>query len=104
MLDFPQRGSGSDKPTWDDIETLIKSHIDHYLKVCSYAVKHTTCFVGGGSKIMEIIALAGNSILQRVITDIIAELIATDPHDICFKQFIKRLKLRLKNYELMNTS
>lgn len=104
MLDDSSNGSGPDRPTWEDIERMIKSHIDHCCEQCSHAVKHENCFVGDGSRVSEIIALASNKYLQNVITNIIAELIATDPSDFAFKQFIKRLKLRLKNYELVSTS
>ena len=99
MLDIIDGGSGSDKPTWEDIEFTIQFHIKSICNQCSHTIKHTTCFVGDGSNVTEILALTGNKKLQIVITNIIAELIAADPVDISFKQFIKRLKLRIKNYE-----
>ena len=99
MLDITQSGRGSDKPTWEDIEATIQFHIKSICNQCGNAIQHTTCFIGNGSSIPEILALTGNKRLRTVITNIIAELIATDPADICFTQFIKRLKVRIKNYE-----
>ncbi len=104
MLDSSENGNGSDKPTWEDIEATIKFHIKSICNQCNNAIQHTTCFVGNGSNVTEVLASAGNKRLQIVITNIIAELIAIDPFDICFKQFIKRLKLRSKNYDCVTTT
>jgi hypothetical protein len=104
MLDYSPEDQGPDRPTWEDIERIIQSQIDHCCNHCSHAIKHQSCFEGDGSQVSEIIALASNQYLRNVITNIIAELIAIDPTDFAFRQFIKRLKLRLKNYELVSAS
>ena len=99
MLDNPDHSNGPEKPTWEDIEATLQFHINRYCKLCNNAVRHTTSFTGDSIVVTEIIALAGNKILHDVITNIIAELNDIDPLDISFHQFIKKLRLKLKNYE-----
>jgi hypothetical protein len=98
MLDEFQQSSGSNRPTWEDIKATIQYHIESFCRNCNNAVRHEKHFISTDKDVKEILALAGNKIIQTLINHIIAELIATDPFDICFKQFIKKLKLLANNY------
>lgn len=105
MLDEISRNQPPERPTWEDIEATIQHYIKNYSENCISAVKYNgKCFVSTPHDIQGICAMAGNQILRNVIDSIIAELIAIDPTDIAFKQFIKRLQLRRKDYELVSAT
>ncbi|MBY0537969.1 hypothetical protein K2P47_01070 [Patescibacteria group bacterium] len=103
MLDDISRNHPPERPTWEDIEATLQYYIKNYSDNCISAVKHNgKCFVSTTHDIQGICAMAGNQILRNVIDAIIVQLDATDPTDIAFKQFIKRLQLRRKDYELVS--
>ena len=105
MLDDISRNNNPERPTWEDLEHTIQHYIENYIQNCSNAVRHNgKYFVSTTQDIQGICAMGGNQILRNVIDSIIAYLIDTDPSDIAFKQFIKRLQLRRKNYESAPTS
>lgn len=105
MLDGISRDKNPERPTWQVIEGALEHFIKEYSQNCEKVVRYDgKCFVSTTHDIQGICAMAGNQILRNMIDAIIAELTAIDPDDIAFKQFIKRLQLKRKNYETASTT
>jgi hypothetical protein len=105
MLDDIPKRQPPERPTWEDLQETLKHYIEQYTQNCSNAVRYDgKCFVSTTHDIQGICAMAGNQILRNVIDSVIAYLIDTDPTDIAFKQFIKRLELRRKDFALVSAT
>jgi hypothetical protein len=100
MLDDTVSDEGSSRPTWDDIETILLQQIKSYTESCNGPAIHgERYFESTPQDIQHIGALAGNLCMMNQIAGIITELQTRDPDDPSFHQFIKRLRLRSRNYE-----
>ena len=91
---------GVDRPTWEIIEATMRLQIERVLEYSNGMVIHGKhCFESSATDMMNIGMLAGNQSMMLTIDRIIKDLQDLDATDIFFNRFIKRLRLRRRNYE-----